>query len=135
MPIIPPAIVRWRLLLDGHRGGLDRERVGVRRGVARSVGGLPDPLALTPHEVEGPRGSLSGVHLDGAVLLSLRALVNAVLEPLLGRSKDIGAGELDAEGAVLDVLLASGRLFCETPCPSQVMNFETGRLESGGAKL
>src|SRR3954462_8871534 len=109
MPIILPAIVCWRLLLDGHRGGLDLERVRVRRGVTRPVGGLPHPLALTPHEVVGSRGPLGGVHLDSAVLLSLGALVNAVLEPLLRRSEDIGAGELDAERTMLDVLLASGQ--------------------------
>src|SRR3954451_16489986 len=117
MPIILPAIVRWQLLLDGHRGGVDRERIGVRRGVARPEGGGLHALALTPHEVIGVLGPLRGVHLDAAVLLSLGALVNALQDPLMRRSENLDAGELDAERTILDVLLASGEAVLRNALP------------------
>src|SRR6187455_317221 len=108
MPIIPSGVLALALLLDRHRRGMDRQRVGVNRCVARTERRRLQALALAPLEVVGARGPLGGVDLDRAGLLGRGALVDAGLEPLLRRGDDVVAGELDGERAVLDVLLASG---------------------------
>src|SRR4051794_32203789 len=117
MPIILPASVFWQSLRDFHRGRMDRERVGVDRGVARPERGRLHARALTAREVVGVRGPLGGVHRDDASLLRLGALVDALLEPLVRRLEDLGAGELDGERTVLDVLLATGEAVLRDAVP------------------